>query len=250
MITYLLIGMLSSFLGSLVGLGGGFIIVPALSLLLGLDIKNAIFISLIAVFVLSTIQNLKNRDLIQEYRFQMGPLLILTIAGSLLASYLGTKAPDFLLSQIFAVVMIVFGFVFISEWKPSIKPMRAERRELLAKVMLFLTGALGGLLGIGGGSIAVPVLNKLQKVEMRVATRLSFLFVFASSASALVMQFQQRKEEIQQIPLDMVALLLLGTAVGFLIALRMKLSNKAIQYLFAGVVILIGGIKLLLSFPS
>jgi len=53
-IQFMLIAVLAGFLGSLVGLGGGIIITPALTILFGIDIKYAIGASIIAVIATSS----------------------------------------------------------------------------------------------------------------------------------------------------------------------------------------------------
>ena len=51
---FMLIAVLAGFLGSLVGLGGGIIITPALTILFGFDIKYAIGASIVAVIATSS----------------------------------------------------------------------------------------------------------------------------------------------------------------------------------------------------
>ena len=46
---FIVIAILAGFLGSLVGIGGGMIITPALTILFGIDIKYAIGASIVAV---------------------------------------------------------------------------------------------------------------------------------------------------------------------------------------------------------
>ena len=53
-IQFMLIAVLAGFLGSLVGLGGGIIITPALTILFGIDIKYAIGASIVAVIATSS----------------------------------------------------------------------------------------------------------------------------------------------------------------------------------------------------
>ena len=53
-IQFIIIAVLAGFLGSLVGLGGGIIITPALTILFGIDIKYAIGASIIAVIATSS----------------------------------------------------------------------------------------------------------------------------------------------------------------------------------------------------
>ena len=51
---FIVIAILAGFLGSLVGIGGGMIITPALTILFGIDIKYAIGASIVAVIATSS----------------------------------------------------------------------------------------------------------------------------------------------------------------------------------------------------
>ena len=51
---FVVIAILAGFLGSLVGIGGGMIITPALTILFGIDIKYAIGASIVAVIATSS----------------------------------------------------------------------------------------------------------------------------------------------------------------------------------------------------
>ena len=53
-ISIVLISSAAGFAGSLLGLGGGFIVVPALTLLYGMDMRSAVGVSLIAVIATSS----------------------------------------------------------------------------------------------------------------------------------------------------------------------------------------------------
>ncbi|HKZ58420.1 MAG TPA: TSUP family transporter, partial [Candidatus Thermoplasmatota archaeon] len=50
----LLVSVLTGFLGSLLGLGGGFLLVPVMTLALGIDIRVAVAVSIVAVVATST----------------------------------------------------------------------------------------------------------------------------------------------------------------------------------------------------
>lgn len=86
----LVIGSLAGFLGSLLGLGGGIIVTPVITLFMGVDIKYAIGASAVVVIATSsgsTIAYLKDRIL--NLRVAMF-LEIFTAAGGLCGALLVT----------------------------------------------------------------------------------------------------------------------------------------------------------------
>lgn len=110
-IVYLiLIGIAAGFLGGMVGIGGGVIIVPALVLLLGITQHNAQGISLammlFPVGILGVINYYKKGNVDFKYAG-------LIAAGFLLGSYLGSKfslsLPQDTVKKIFAIVMIILA---------------------------------------------------------------------------------------------------------------------------------------------
>jgi uncharacterized membrane protein YfcA len=87
--TIVLLGALVGFITGIVGAGGGFLIVPALVMILGLPMKQAIGTSLIIIAVNSWIGFIGDMTLVREINFQfMIVLSVLAVAGVFLGSYL------------------------------------------------------------------------------------------------------------------------------------------------------------------
>lgn len=103
------IGGLTGFLG----VGGGFLIVPALSLLLGLPMRRAIGTSLVLIVlnaVVGAVQHLPRLE--ADFSSQipmMASLVLLGSAGALLGNRVGGQAPPRMLQRIFAVALVVIG---------------------------------------------------------------------------------------------------------------------------------------------
>ena len=83
---FIVIAILAGFLGSLVGIGGGMIITPALTILFGIDIKYAIGASIVAVIATSSGSAIAFvRDHVSNMR--VGMLLeIFTTAGGIVGA--------------------------------------------------------------------------------------------------------------------------------------------------------------------
>jgi uncharacterized membrane protein YfcA len=114
----LLIGLAAGFLGGLVGIGGGVLIVPALVLLLGLSQHMAQGISLATILfpvgILGVINYYKNGFV--DLRFA-GLLAIGFFAGSYLGSKFSLSLPQDTVRKIFAIVMILLSIKLLMTGK-------------------------------------------------------------------------------------------------------------------------------------
>jgi uncharacterized protein len=103
------IGTLTGFLG----VGGGFLIVPTLSLLLGLDMRRAIGTSLVLIVLNATVGAVQHLPRVTHDFAAQAPILasliLLGSAGALLGNRVGGQAPPQLLRRIFAAALIVIG---------------------------------------------------------------------------------------------------------------------------------------------
>ena len=110
----LLVGLVVGFLTGLLGIGGGFIITPALALLLGLQMSVAVGTSLVIIVINSAAgftSHLNDTTL-------NWPLVLLfsaaAIIGSLFAARFATRLPDRTVKITFAVlILLVAAFVLI-----------------------------------------------------------------------------------------------------------------------------------------
>ena len=93
-------------LGALTGLGGGVVVTPALTLLLGVDIRYAIGASLVSVIATSSgAASAYVREGYSNIRIGMF-LEIATTLGALLGAFLATRTPTAILSMIFGLVLL------------------------------------------------------------------------------------------------------------------------------------------------
>src|SRR4029077_3195444 len=100
------ISMAAGYLGALTGLGGGVIVTPALTLLLGVDIRYAIGASLVSVIATSSgAAAAYVREGFSNIRIGMF-LEIATTIGALLGAFLATRTSTSVLSVIFGLVLL------------------------------------------------------------------------------------------------------------------------------------------------
>ena len=172
------VGALSSFVGGLMGLGGGFLLVPLLTLQLGYDIKDAIVFSLVCLTWLGLIKMFEHRHLVQANRELVRSLSLMSILGAFLAGLLGSRVPSPQLNLIFGIVLIAVGLYFFKDrhWQAE-SPEGRPQATALTRGIFFLSGGMGGLLGLGGGIFNIPALHKLLRYPMTEATKLNFPFI-------------------------------------------------------------------------
>ena len=118
LIYLILIGLAAGFLGGMVGIGGGVIIVPALVLLFGLSQHNAQGISLAMMLFPVGLFGVLNYYKKGYVDFKYAGLIAV---GFLIGSYLGSKfsltLPQELVKKIFAVVMILLALKMLFSGK-------------------------------------------------------------------------------------------------------------------------------------
>lgn len=201
----LIVGLAAGFLGSLVGLGGGIIVVPVLLFLgsggiLGnispqVAVGTSLF-SLIFTGLSSTLAYLKQKTV--DYKSAL--LFLLGIApGSLIGAWANQFLEGNSFNILFGILMIFMSFLLMmrNRLKPASKKQnkgvnRTYRDtegktyeygygRISAVLISFVVGFLSGIFGIGGGSLMVPVMLLLFHFPPHVAVGTSMLLIFLSS---------------------------------------------------------------------
>ncbi|SHK34038.1 sulfite exporter TauE/SafE family protein [Rhodothermus profundi] len=101
-------------LTGLVGVGGGFLIVPALVLLGGLDMRRAVGTSLVIIALKSVAGYLKYLDVLASMGLAVNWKLVglfaaVGIAGSFVGNWIGARIPQQRLQRGFAIFLILMG---------------------------------------------------------------------------------------------------------------------------------------------
>ncbi|MFC6801130.1 sulfite exporter TauE/SafE family protein [Deinococcus caeni] len=212
MVAVIGVGLLAGVLGAILGLGGGVIVVPALEFVLPLfgrdiTIAQAVAVSQIGVLAvgLSGAASYLRQGLVRARTgYLLSPYTIVGAAGS----FLGLVVPARAVATVFALLLLYSAFNLLR----GLKRVEVERppSRLVPPAMTF-AGVMSGLLGIGGGTVQVPVLNLLAGVPIRQAIATStFIMGLTAVGNALVYQ----AGGLLDIPLAA------GVALGVLIGAR------------------------------
>ena len=185
------VGLLAGVLGAILGLGGGVVVVPALEFVLPrfgqeISISQAIAASQVGVLAvgLSGAAAYLQQGLV---RARTGYLLSpYTIVGGALGSFLGLVLPARAVATVFSLLLLYSAYNLLRGLR-RIEVAR-EPSPLVPPAMTF-AGVMSGLLGIGGGTVQVPVLNLMQGMPIRQAIATStFIMGLTAVGNALVYQ--------------------------------------------------------------
>jgi uncharacterized protein len=189
-------------IASILGVGGGFLMVPAFTILFGLDQKTAIGTSL-AVIVATSLSgtiaySLQGRIFYRAALVVIIPGVIGAVLGGLSTAFLSATV----LALIFAGVILFFALVMVTGDRTLIVPLTfgpyfretcndrfsqcVEMRMYYLHLVLwgFASGIIGAVCGQGGGVINVPSLFILgMPIHFAVATSTCIIF-FTSLAGA------------------------------------------------------------------
>ncbi len=107
----LIVGLSAGLIGSLCGVGGGILLVPAFTLIMGLGQKQAVATSLAVIVVTASVGTLNNA--FAEQKFIDWRLVVLTGMGAAVASWFGADLMRSMsnqhLTRLFAIVLILAG---------------------------------------------------------------------------------------------------------------------------------------------
>jgi uncharacterized membrane protein YfcA len=163
LLAYLLTGAAAGLLAGLLGVGGGIIIVPMLAWLFAQHgfaseavMHYAVGTSL-AVIIPTSLSSMLTHQRLGGVLWPVARrMMVGIIPGALLGAWLAAQMNSALLSGFFGAFMLLIALKFVVGIKPG------SKRGLPGSIVLGCSGAAVGLvsalLGIGGGSMSVPLL--------------------------------------------------------------------------------------------
>ncbi len=256
-------------IGSLVGLGGGVFVVPLLTIAFGLPFETAVGASIVSVIATSSgAAAAYVKDHITNLRVGMF-LEIATTIGAVSGAVLASVAPTGFLFLLFGTVLIISAIPLIRKigeelpqhvvsdrWArilalPSSYPDAQLKRTVQYGVtrvplgfgLMYIAGALSGLLGIGSGTFKVLAMDTAMRLPMKVSTTTSNFMIGVTAAASAGIYFE--RGDIHPMVAAPVAL---GVLAGATIGARtlVKLSNSTIRKIFVPLIVLVA-IRMLIS---
>ncbi len=250
------VALAAGFLGSLTGLGGGVVITPTLSLLLGVDLRYAIGASLISVIATSSgAASAYVREGYSNVRIGMF-LEIATTAGAICGALLAPRLPVPALATVFGVVLLYSAYLS-SRSEPAghvtssddslAKRLRLDSsyptalgltpyRVLHVKSgfgLMFGAGIISGLLGIGSGALKVLAMDQVMRIPFKVSTTTSNFMIGVTAAASAGVYLNRG-----YVDPSLAAPIMLGVLAGSFMGARMLAGAKTriLRLVFALVV--------------
>lgn len=194
LIALALLGFAVGTFGTLVGIGGGIILVPIFLLVMHYTPQNAIGTSLAVVFLNAlsgTYAYIKQKKVYYDAAIRFS---VATIPGAFIGSYLASYFTSKTFSLSFGLILIFLAAVMF--YRASKKPADVEFNKDSFKynrtagiTFSFGVGFLSSILGIGGGIIHVPILIYLLHFPTHVATATSHFILAVSSLVGVTSHF-------------------------------------------------------------
>jgi uncharacterized protein len=260
--------------GSLLGLGGGILLVPVLTLGFGLPLREGVAISLVSVIVTSSASaGVYLQRHVANLRLGM-VLEMFTAMGALAGGLIAFMLPAPVLEALFAILLTwvavsmsrrreapaVVTAAVVADGDPANTPVEDRppagpevpvgggdlasdlsgpgyhvRRMRFGMVGAVFAGVVSALLGVGGGIIKVPLMNLAMGVPLRVATATSNMMIGITATSSAVIYLL--RDEIDPYVAGPVAL---GVFVGASFGSRVvhRIDVRHLRWLFVVVLLL------------
>lgn len=203
--------------GAMLGLGGGIIVIPVLTIFFKVPMKEAIAASIVTVVATSTSAAVVYVE--KHYaNIRLGMILeMATTTGALMGAFTVAYLSPETLRILFAILVVYTAFNMarkvggergttdevyvevgngaseeeINEHRNNGRTPYVIRNYPAGMAASLGAGALSGLLGIGGGIIKVPVMRLVMGVPMRVAIATSNFMIGVTAATSALIYFSR-----------------------------------------------------------
>ena len=254
-------GLLGGILGAVLGIGGGMIITPILTMLMGLPIQYAIGASIVSVIATSsgaTIAYLKDEML--NLRVAMF-LEIATTVGAVIGAVITGLVNGKVLYILFGALLIFSAFNMIRKLRMKDDGVRQTTPDAMATklrlngtyfdkatgkevnytvtnvpggfAMMFGAGIASGLLGIGSGAFKVIAMDTIMHMPLKPSSATSNLMMGVTAAARATVYYFGGQLQPQ-----IAAPLAIGILVGATVGSRVMqvLPNKVLRLIFIPVI--------------
>lgn len=250
---------MAGFIGSLSGLGGGIIIIPLLTILLGVDIHYAIGAALVSVIATSSGSAAAYvKEGITNMRLGIF-LEVATTIGAVLGALISTIAPTSFIAVLFGLTLI---FSAINSLRKKGEHIVLQSSPLATNLklsgsypnhhgetvtygtknviggfsMMGVAGMMSGLLGIGSGAFKVIAMDNIMRIPFKVSTTTSNFMMGVTAMASSVIYIQKGYIE-PGICMPVVIGVLFGAMAGAKVLVRT--NPKKLRLFFAVLIILL-----------
>lgn len=263
----LIIGLFSGTMGAILGIGGGMLVTPILTIALGLDIKYAIGAGIIVVIATSsgaTIAFLKDEML--NLRVAMF-LEIATTLGAVAGAALNGVIPKSILYILFSLLVLNSSWKMIKKLRPTAGQQalpdvqsdylatklrlngnyydKALHRDISYQVrnvpggflMMLVAGLASGLLGIGSGAFKVIAMDNIMQMPLKPSSATSNLMMGVTAAASATVYFFNGTI-LPQIAVPLAVGVVFGATLGSRI--MQHLQPKVIRLIFIPILLYLG----------
>ncbi|MGL4609731.1 MAG: TSUP family transporter [Trueperaceae bacterium] len=195
----LLEGLAVGIITGLVGVGSGFLIIPALVLLGGLFMRLAVGTSLLIIAMKSLVGFSEYAQVLSHYHINWN-LIALFVSLGIVGSFLSQKLPQLLLRKLFAVVLVVLGIFILYQNIPSILGYALGLETIAITIIFGFTLLL--VLTSNRESISVREVPTLQGDSVVIDVREIDEFREGHVAIAKNIPLSQLEQRISEVPRD------------------------------------------------
>lgn len=232
-------GMFIGAVGTMIGAGGGFMLVPILLLVYRMSPQHAIATSSVVVFLnaLSGTFSYANQKRVD---YELGvKFSVFAVPGTIIGALIAQKFSLPVFSAVFALVLALLSYSLLFKGEfylvcANSRMMPAERfvRDTTGKTHAYspdlsigyagsvLVGLMSGLLGIGGGLIHVPLMN-FMGIPIHLAAATSHFIITITGFFAVVVF-----AGLGKIDLDYAVFLSIGSILGAYYGAKLALMSK------------------------
>lgn len=243
----LLTAVAAGFLGALLGLGGGIIIVPVLTLVYKIDIRYAIAASLVSIVATSSGAAASYlKDNLTNLRLAV-VLEVGTVSGAIVGFLLAIYIKAQFLFLLFGVFLLFSALMMLrnrDEHSSSVNHPWAEKLKLdssypradgtfvsykvenvpLGLLAMFFAGILSALLGIGSGIFKVLAMDGAMKLPIKVSSATSN-FMIGVTASASAGAYLLKGDVRPEITAPVAVGIIIGSFIGAKVMVRMPAAT-------------------------
>ena len=245
---YLLIGLLIGTISTLLGVGGGWLVTPAL-IQMGLPVVEAVPTSLAQMTgtsLFSLRQHIKNNSFDKKLIFWGGlPLVFGILIAKLVINQLSK------LNLVDPVVDSAYLLLLSYTAYSTFKKLRKTKKNTLhirsvSKIPLvflcFFTGVISGVMGVGGGFLLVPIFHNYLSVPLKISVGSALGCIFLSSFVATIQYLPS-----SLILWNCIPYILIGSFIGshLGIYLHKRVNEKIILKTFIGLLVIIASTVLI-----